>query len=145
MNDSIRRQWANALTSGQYQQGRCYLRSHNDLFSVLGVLADIAVKKNVGIWRKEEFLQTFNTGTVVHPYRFVLPDDQMTDRDYGHAVFFLPNKVLVSCGLSFGQALYMMQRNDDGDSFADLAKEIENDFPFEHSVQLKQPAALAVC
>lgn len=143
--NTIQSQWVHALLSGKYTQGHCYLRSNDDLFSVLGVLADLAVQKQIGQWQQNSFLSQLNTGTKKHPYRFVLPENQMTDRDYGHAVFFLPHRILNSCDLSFGRALYLMQRNDQGWSFAQLAEEIASGFSQETSVQLTHPAALAVC
>lgn len=144
MNPKIKSQWIEALISGNYLQGHCYLRSNNDLFSVLGVLADLAVQKNVGSWYRNQRLIDICTGTKKHPYQFVLPENQMTERDYGHAIFFLPNRVLNSCGLDFGTALYIMQRNDEGWTFEQLAKEIDNGFPGQRVVHLTTPAAAAL-
>lgn len=44
MNPEIKDRWLTALRSGEYKQGKGYLRQADDTFCCLGVLADIAVK-----------------------------------------------------------------------------------------------------
>lgn len=46
MKTDIKRQWVEALRSGDYQQGKEYLRK-DDKFCCLGVLCDLAVKAGV--------------------------------------------------------------------------------------------------
>jgi hypothetical protein len=48
MNPEIRARWTAALRSGEYRQGRNYLR-RNDRFCCLGVLCDLAEKAGVAI------------------------------------------------------------------------------------------------
>jgi hypothetical protein len=52
VNKEVKDQWVTALRSGEYEQGRSYLRSKdpnggNDKFCCLGVLCDLAVKAGV--------------------------------------------------------------------------------------------------
>jgi hypothetical protein len=52
VNKEVKDQWVAALRSGEYEQGRSYLRSKdpnggNDKFCCLGVLCDLAVKAGV--------------------------------------------------------------------------------------------------
>lgn len=47
MNEAIRTEWAEALRSGLYSQGKSALRSSEDKFCCLGVLCEIAVEYGV--------------------------------------------------------------------------------------------------
>lgn len=49
MNEEIKKQWADALRSGKYQQGRGWLRV-KDSFCCLGVLCDLHAKATNGAW-----------------------------------------------------------------------------------------------
>lgn len=49
MNPAIKAQWVAALRSGEYQQGRNFLRT-DEGFCCLGVLCDLAVKAGVADW-----------------------------------------------------------------------------------------------
>jgi hypothetical protein len=49
MNPQIKQKWVNALRSGDYQQGQCYLRT-NSGFCCLGVLCDLYIKENNLEW-----------------------------------------------------------------------------------------------
>jgi len=49
MNPQIKQKWLNALRSGDYQQGRNYLRTDNG-FCCLGVLCDLYGKENNVEW-----------------------------------------------------------------------------------------------
>jgi hypothetical protein len=63
MKPKIKSLWLQALRSGDYQQGRSYLRT-GDGFCCLGVLCDLAVKAGVTSWdaprgpRPEEWVRT---------------------------------------------------------------------------------------
>ena len=143
MNTKIKHQWIDALLSGQYIQGKCHLRSWNNRFSVLGVLADIAVKKNLGYWSRFNCLDSLCSGPPTHPYQFLLDKNRMTEKDFGHAVFFLPNSILTSTDLGFSNALYALQLNDSGLTFEELATEIKTDFQNSRIVHLSVPAAFS--
>lgn len=47
MKQELKNKWVEALRSGDYQQGRSVLRSHDDKFCCLGVLCDIASKDGI--------------------------------------------------------------------------------------------------
>jgi len=49
MNPQIKQKWVSALRSGDYQQGRSYLRTDNG-FCCLGVLCDLYGKENNVEW-----------------------------------------------------------------------------------------------
>jgi hypothetical protein len=49
MNPQIKQKWVSALRSGDYQQGRNYLRTDNG-FCCLGVLCDLYIKENNVEW-----------------------------------------------------------------------------------------------
>ena len=49
MNPQIKQKWVSALRSGDYQQGRNYLRTDNG-FCCLGVLCDLYGKENNVEW-----------------------------------------------------------------------------------------------
>jgi len=141
VNTKIKHQWIDALLSQSYSQGRCYLRTHDNKYTVLGVLADIAVQKNIGSWSQFSTLDPILFGPKKHPYRFLIDSDRMTEKDLGHAVFFLPNYILSSTSLSFSDALYILQQNDSGLTFEELASEIMNDFKQTKIIHLSSPAS----
>ena len=53
MNPQIKQKWVSALRSGDYQQGRNYLRTDNG-FCCLGVLCDLYGKENNVEWEIDE-------------------------------------------------------------------------------------------
>ena len=51
MNPEIKKQWVEALRSGEYKQGRYCLRDDENKFCCLGVLSDLYIKQgNPGEW-----------------------------------------------------------------------------------------------
>lgn len=54
MNPDIKKQWVEALRSGEYKQGRNALRTGDD-YCCLGVLTDLAVRAGIGSWSKVSF------------------------------------------------------------------------------------------
>jgi hypothetical protein len=52
MNPAIKTQWVAALRSGEYQQGRNFLRT-DEGFCCLGVLCDLAAKASIGVYWSE--------------------------------------------------------------------------------------------
>lgn len=54
VNKQLVSKWIEALTSGEYEQGKHVLRSINNKYCCLGVLADIAIKMGVieGSWEE---------------------------------------------------------------------------------------------
>lgn len=65
MNPEIKRQWVDALRSGEYEQGYGQLRVLSDAvgdppsysYCCLGVLCDLAAKAGVGRWQHIDFYQ----------------------------------------------------------------------------------------
>ena len=55
MNPDIAKKWAEALRSGEYQQGRGCLHPASGKFCCLGVLCDLFRKETgVGVWQRTE-------------------------------------------------------------------------------------------
>lgn len=53
MDATIKKEWLEALRSGEYQQGKNMLRNDDDTFCCLGVLCDIYSKKENIPWENE--------------------------------------------------------------------------------------------
>jgi hypothetical protein len=144
MHTKIRDQWIEALQSQEYKQGYCYLKNNENEYTALGVLAELGVRKNVGQWVKPAPILSFSPKITKHPYRFELIQGVNSLRDNGHATFFLPIKFLASVGLSFSDAMYVLQLNDKQVSFEEIAAEIADDFGHSKIIHLAQPASQAV-
>jgi hypothetical protein len=144
MQTKIRDQWIDALRSGEFKQGFCYLKNNKDEYSALGVLAELAVRKKVGHWVRPASLLCFSPEIDKYPYRFELLQGVSSARDNSHSTFFLPIKLLASIGLTFSDAIYVLQMNDKSMSFVDIASEIADDFGHSKIIHLNQPAAQAV-
>jgi hypothetical protein len=52
--------WLSALRSGKYAQGTGFLRSSDDCFCAVGVLADLMVKRGDAVWRPSPIFSCFN-------------------------------------------------------------------------------------
>jgi hypothetical protein len=57
LNKAVTEQWIQALTSGEYQQGRQFLKGPNNRYCCMGVLCDLYQKTHPseGRWIEEEF------------------------------------------------------------------------------------------
>ena len=106
MNPEIKTKWLEALRSGKYKQGVRVLRSIHDDYCCLGVLCDL-----------------------IAPEKWVKPD-------YGNSMFFRsnygdkkshfpPDEVRNAAGLSLENGDTLAAKNDDGQSFEQIAKFIE--------------------
>lgn len=51
MNKEIKDEWIAALRSGNYKQGRSFLRSGSNEYCCAGVLCDILIKRGDGEWK----------------------------------------------------------------------------------------------
>jgi hypothetical protein len=58
MNPQIKQKWVDALRSGDYQQGRNYLRTDNG-FCCLGVLCDLYGKENNVEWEHSSYKDAY--------------------------------------------------------------------------------------
>lgn len=102
-----RRLWVAALRSGKYEQGRGVLRTANNQFCCLGVACDIS---GVGHWSDER--------------------EYYAGDDAKYAV--LPRPVMAWLGLrdtggEFGRRDSLIDQNDGGKTFAEIADIIESE------------------
>ncbi len=101
MNQDIKDKWIAALRSGKYQQGKYNLRKESS-FCCLGVLCDISGKME---WK------TDTTGSTIFSY-----DKQKAS---------LPESILGWADLRSYQQEPLVDRNDGGKSFSEIADYIE--------------------
>lgn len=112
MNPEWKAKWVAALRSGEYKQGKRYLRK-GDEFCCLGVLTDLAAKEGHCAWGRvgEE-------------------DEHYTD-DGTFGVLPIPIARLVgvtSDGAREGRVPNLYEMNDDGATFLEIADIIEKEF-----------------
>jgi hypothetical protein len=106
MNPQIKQKWLSALRSGEYQQGRCYLRT-NSGFCCLGVLCDLYGKEHNVEW------ELVGAGTY---YEF---QDEPE---------LLPLSVAEWAGVDRHRSLTLGELNDTGSTFNEIADLIEKRF-----------------
>lgn len=103
ISNKFRKQWVDALRSGDYNQGRNYLcvrsRQHGDRFCCLGVAADVKGVLNPG-------------GEVSFAY--------------GGGCHYLPSPVLKRLGLTSEAQKVLADMNDNSKTFAEIADAIES-------------------
>ena len=104
MDKKLKRKWVKALRSGQYDQAAGKLCVNGTAFCCLGVLCDI----QGAYWDEDD------AGT----WRPILPSGRVADSSG------LPPPPY-SAGLTVGQKDALIEMNDDGDSFKQIAKWIE--------------------
>jgi hypothetical protein len=111
MNPDVKAKWVAALRSGEYKQGVESLRSYRNEFCCLGVLCELHANEHGGKWEEKDDLPTYLGAATV-----------------------LPRPVCVWAGLGqsygdqvaiAGALLAVTEHNDDGRSFAEIAKAIE--------------------
>ena len=106
INQEIKQMWVEKLRSGDYKQGTNALRNRQDEFCCLGVLCDIVHSDG---WKKLE-----NS-----PFRDYTHESGTLDGT------FLTGTILKDVGLSEHDASNLVEINDMGDSFVDIANYIE--------------------
>jgi hypothetical protein len=79
LNAEVKAKWVAALLSGEYKQGKGWLRSRQDDYCCLGVLCDLARADGVGYWS----LTADKTGVSI--YRYVA-EGQMDGAELPNAV-----------------------------------------------------------
>lgn len=99
MNEEMKVRWIEALRSGKYAQGKTNLRDAADNFCCLGVLCDLYDPNH---WEPSEYA-----------YRYS-----------GHSAM-LPENIHAAINLDFDAGDTLMQMNDLGDSFNEIADYIE--------------------
>lgn len=109
MNAEVKERWVTALRSGEFKQGRVYLRASNDQtgaeeFCCLGVLCLIEDPES---WSEEPR----HEGGWLHRGEEELPDEDLMEE----------------MGLSRSEVSYLAEMNDAGDSFEEIADYIERE------------------
>jgi hypothetical protein len=110
MNPQIKQKWVDALRSGEYQQGQCYLRT-NSGFCCLGVLCDLYGKENNVEW---------NLANNGHNYKFQEFES------------YLPSSVMKWADLEYcnppvnDEESTLVRLNDSGSTFEQIADVIEH-------------------
>lgn len=121
MKERVKDLWVEALLSGDYDQGRGYLRSDKG-FCCLGVLCDLAVEEGVGTWGKPGDVEvtTDRTARAFEP------------KDSESSAWDLPPAVLEWAGIKTKTGLIfdtsLADENDRGASFFDIAFVIEGNW-----------------
>lgn len=127
MNPEVKQKWVDALRSGEYEQGKDWLKTKRG-FCCLGVLTDIYLKETgVGEW------------TSVSPHDPVGISSYSWDDGIGWRFenVVLPNLVRDWAGLSnhmplvdveYGEPQPIATVNDSGTSFTEIADMIEEQF-----------------
>jgi hypothetical protein len=105
MNPEVKKLWLEALRSGNYEQTRFFLRDKRG-YCCLGVLCDLHPDVD---WSRS------TPGVAFYPF----DEDEM---DLG----ILPDKASSWSGLTDEQRNILMNMNDDGKSFEEIADYIEN-------------------
>lgn len=113
MNTQVKEKWLQALRSGEYPQGRNVLRSGDKGFCVMGVLCDLYAKET----GQGEWEPSYTPGR----YRFKLGEEGYVSN--------APEAVEEWAGLdSFLRVGVIMNHNDNGETFPEIAKLIETYF-----------------
>ena len=125
MDQRIKKLWVDALRSGEYQQGKSFLR-HHDRFCCLGVLCDLYQKEtNLGKWKVVHYEDDDGQATV---YQFII-------KAYPPETATLPWKVMKWAGLEHRNPVIApnglfdrsaVRYNDKGYSFKEIAQLIED-------------------
>jgi len=114
-NDFIDNKWIPALLSGEYKQGKKYLKKQ-DTFCCLGVAADLLKDHFNTCWRDQTKLE-YN----VHSQNDIAVE---VGAIFG-GTQILPQTVLDFIGLTDDQQNYLAERNDTGDSFPVIVGRIQ--------------------
>lgn len=116
MDQRIKELWIEALTSGEYKQGRRLLHNIDNEFCCLGVLCDLHSKETGEKWMQPALFHD-HTGHRYNGYSGILPDVVMEwaglDSDIG--------EYEAGCGA-------LTTDNDNGLTFAEIAETIKVHF-----------------
>ena len=67
MNETVKKMWLEALTSGEYRKAREQLRTGENRMCCMGVLCDLYAKSGgEGHWEESENCRQFRTGVYSH-------------------------------------------------------------------------------
>jgi hypothetical protein len=108
MEASLKQKWIDALRSGEYEQGKQYLKSMDNKFCCLGVLCDIIDNK------KWETFEKANSAKSFYPFT------------YEGYTGTLSNDMLKTTKINIVKMRFLMDMNDVHDkTFAEIADYIE--------------------
>lgn len=113
MNKEIKQKWIDALTSGEYKQGRNQLKKEKDgvtRYCCLGVLCELANKEGVGNWTQDNVGYDKTLG--------VLPVSVMNWAE-------LKSEYGIPFNINNERDLCLTVLNDGGTSFEEIAKLID--------------------
>ena len=111
----MRKQWIDALRSGEYAQCTLQLRSEANCYCVFGVLCDLAAKRGVGEWVHTEDGYGFRTRPSISTEPTTLFN-------------LIPFEIKQLVGLTQTDASRIMSLNDNGWTFEKLAQHLEITF-----------------
>lgn len=112
MNEDIRNEWIEALTSGEYEQGQKQLRTNDNTYCCLGVLCDLAVKKGIAQWGKREG----NSDWAVAP----IDEEIETASDFGFGL--LPRFIMAWSGITSDDGALSLDDGFNGPSRVSLTE-----------------------
>lgn len=114
MNQKIKRQWVEALRSGEYKQGEMMLHDRDaDTYCCLGVLCALAAKDGVAFaWQTGNYLELLPEAVQV--WAGMEPGEEVTEE----------GDVYVTMRDDYST---LSELNDNGVSFDDIATVIENE------------------
>jgi hypothetical protein len=124
MKAELKQKWVEALRSGKYQQGTGVLRTTDNEYCCLGVLCDLVDRSAWGV-AEETFTCVNGVDVPRVAYDFHSKGDS--------SCYSLPYTLEVNLKLTNTTPLIDM--NDGGKSFAEIADWIEREIPAEESVQ----------
>jgi len=124
----IKRRWIAALRSGEYAQGRAWLR-RNDAYCCLGVLCELAAHE--GITKKST---PDDDGVVTYgPTRArKRRGDEITES----STTSLPEAVVVWSGVADPHSWQLTKLNDDGATFAEIADFLEGKIALDELTEI---------
>lgn len=111
MKVEIKKKWVDALRSGRYHQVREVLATPDNGRCALGVLCDIAAEE--GIVSRRESTGENNRGDRIPCYA------------YDNWLYGLPGEIITWARLSLNDTCIIASMNDNGASFEEIAKWIE--------------------
>lgn len=115
MDPTFKQLWLEALRSGKYKQGQGRLRDRNSRFCCLGVLSDVVCPI---AWRNDIITWPDNDG-------YYLWSDPLAPENCQNASHDLSPELCLELGLTSDQTDTLIEMNDEGCSFAEIADYIQ--------------------
>lgn len=113
MNQDIKREWVEALRSGDYAQTKDRLKrlgmggGEQPGYCCLGVLAEVLIKRGIGCWRGD-----------LHYGECDGEEERLSSED-------IPSPIAATIELEMRDQQQLAEMNDSGDSFEEIADYIE--------------------